>query len=246
MENYHCPPRAGSPEVGDFRIKFTCVLDHPVSVLALHMKDKLHEGAHTFGPYRSVPRGLCGGVVPSQLKKTLLDAAKKDGDELYEEQKCWDFGPFACLCCCCNLIVLCFTKMNSAGLLYPQVYSAWSGEKSCAECFRSEKRGSLASKWGLRIIGWAILWLGFSMIFEPLEVVLDIIPFLGPYVGTGLSWLVGAFTFLLTIILATFIVSLAYLLYHPLVGFIYLVLTAAIAIGGSYAWQLLTAHSQSS
>merc|ERR1712113_482700 len=52
---------------------------------------------------------------------------------------------------------------------------------------------------GLRLAGWLALWIGFSMLFKPLEVLLDIIPFLGPYLGTGLSYLIYFFTFLLTL-----------------------------------------------
>merc|ERR1719468_1056779 len=94
-------------------------------------------------------------------------------------------------------------------------------------------------KWGLRFLGWFLLWAGFSMVFAPVEIILDIVPFLGPYLGTGAMYLVGLFTFLLTMVLATLIISLAYLLFHPLLGVLYLLLTAGLAAGVVYLGHML-------
>ena len=43
------------------------------------------------------------------------------------------------------------------------------------------------------------------------------------YLSTGAGWVVGIVVFVVTALLATTIISLAFLIYHPLVGLAYLV-----------------------
>merc|ERR1711879_640132 len=106
-----------------------------------------------------------------------------DIDELFNETKCLDCGPFAYLCCCCNFVALIFSAFAP-----PQIYSVWHGKMEKVECLDSEKEDAELMKWGLRLAGWLALWLGFSMLFKPLEVLLDIIPFLGlMYLGLTLG-----------------------------------------------------------
>lgn len=223
-----CPPR-NSPEIGDFRVKFEYVLDTPASILALQVPDK--RGGYSFGPYRSVPRGLCGGLSDDELHHRLLKQANKDGDELFEEDKCWDFGPFGCLCCCCNLVSYCFThcstKMLGVVSLTPEICNLWTTKMGKHECFESVKNSGALLKWGLRLLGWILLWTGFEMLFEPLEVAFDIIPFLGPYLGSGIKFGVSFLSFLLTLVIAMILVSAAYLIYHPLLGIFYALISAA-------------------
>ena len=54
------------------------------------------------------------------------------------------------------------------------------------------------------------------------EVVLDILPFLGPYISSGAGWVIGLLVFLVTAVLATLVISVAFLRYHPLVGLTYM------------------------
>merc|ERR1712151_141160 len=209
------------PVIGDFRASVEYVLDGPASILALQLQDE--NGDRTFGPYRTISRGICGSATDNELRYRRISAAKKDMDEIYNETKCLDFGPFAYLCCCCNLIALGFSALAP-----PQIYSMWPGKMDKAECFGSEREDAAMLKWGLRLAGGLALWLGFSMLFKPLEVLVDIIPFLGPYLGTGLSYLIYFFTFLLTLAVASLVVSVAYLVYRPLIGALYLGLSLGV------------------
>lgn len=226
---FMCPPRS-SPEIGDFRVKFEYVLDTPASILALQVPDK-HAG-YSFGPYRAVPRGLCGGLSDDELHQRLLKQANKDGDELYEEDKCWDFGPFSCLCCCCNLVSFafthCSTKMLGVVSLTPEICSLWTKKIGKRDCLESVKGSGAMLKWVLRLLGWILLWTGFEMLFEPLEVVLDIIPFLGPYLGSFIKAGVSVLSFFVTVVIAMALVSAAYLIYHPLIGIFYALISAAV------------------
>lgn len=225
-----CPP-SSSPQIGDFRVKFQYALDTPASILALQMPDKSGDG-YSFGPYRSVPRGLCGSLSDDELHHRLLKQAEMDGDELYEEDKCMDFGPFACLCGCCNLVSYCFThcstKMLGVVSLTPEVYTLWTGKVGKSECFNSVASSGTCLKWCLRILGWILLWTGFQMLFEPLSVAFDIIPFLGPYMGSAIKFGVSFLSFFLTLVIAVSLVSAAYLIYHPLLGMLYTLISVGI------------------
>eukprot|EP00928_Gymnodinium_smaydae_P012746 TRINITY_DN14644_c0_g2_i1.p1 TRINITY_DN14644_c0_g2~~TRINITY_DN14644_c0_g2_i1.p1 ORF type:complete len:550 (+),score=66.31 TRINITY_DN14644_c0_g2_i1:77-1726(+) len=225
---YQCPMRLSSPEIGDTRVKFQYVLDGPASILALQMEDK-KKGCRTFGPYRSVRRRFCGGSTDSEMKELRVQAAKKSDEDLYEDEKCWDFGPFACLCCCCNCVAKIFTSMRTSQFsLVPEIYRVLPGQKSMKECFAHEYSVQRAAKWAMRLLGWVLLWAGFSMIFYPLQVIPDIIPFLGPFLSSGIGWVVGLLSFLFTLALAFLIISIAYLIYHPLIGVLYMIATAGV------------------
>lgn len=228
---YFLCPSNSSPQIGDFRVRFQYALDTPASILALQMPDKSGSG-FSFGPYRSVPRGLCGHLGDDELHHRLLKQAKMDGDELYEEDKCLDFGPFACLCGCCNLVSYCFTHCSTAMLgmvsLTPEIYSLWTAKVAKRECFNSVASSGTSLKWALRILGWILLWAGFEMLFKPLEVAFDIIPFLGPYLGSFIKFGISFLSFFCTMVIAIFLVSAAYLIYHPLLGMLYTLISVGI------------------
>lgn len=222
---YHYPGNRtmSEPDIGDCRAKVEYVLDGPASILALQLADK--SGNRTFGPYRTVSRGLCARRAEEELKQRRMAAAEKEPDDIYKEDKCLDFGPFCCLCACCNLITFCF-----ATALPPQIYTVWPSERTKAECFDSERAWAGVKQWSVRLLAWLCLWIGFNMLFEPLSVLLDIVPFLGPYLGSGVSWMIGAFTLLITMALASLIVSIAYLTYRPLIGVLYLAATFGVVL----------------
>jgi len=221
---YYCGSNPDSPQVGDVRVKLGFVRDGPATVLALQAEDPKHQGSSTFLPYRMVSRGLCGGVSGEELGQRLVVQGRKDGHELYDEDKC-DSGILCCLCACCNLVSCCF-----ANLAPPQIFAAFPGKVSKEQAFENVKGVGMAMKWGFRLLGWLLLYAGTYMLFQPLLVVLDIIPFLGPYISEGVSWVVGLVVFLFTAILAMLVVSVAYLRFHPLMGFLYLAVAVA-AVG---------------
>lgn len=217
-----------TPKIGDVRVSFNYVLDGPATVLALQADDKDHPGSATFLPYRSVARGICGSVGDEELRKRLVTQGKKSGMELYDDDKC-DFGPFYCLCLCCNLVACCF-----ANVVPPQIFAAFPGRRSKYDAFGFVKTQSMAMKWGFRILGWLLLYIGTYMLFDPLLVILDIVPFLGPYISGGVSVVVCMVVLLFTAIEASFLVAVAYLRFHPLQGALYLAGLVAI-VGATIA-----------
>eukprot|EP00928_Gymnodinium_smaydae_P092057 TRINITY_DN75837_c0_g1_i1.p1 TRINITY_DN75837_c0_g1~~TRINITY_DN75837_c0_g1_i1.p1 ORF type:complete len:536 (+),score=60.98 TRINITY_DN75837_c0_g1_i1:47-1654(+) len=228
------------PEIGDFRAKIEVVLDGPASILALQVQDFQHDGGRTFSPYRRVSRGCCRRVTEDELKRARIAAARKDTDALFEEGRCCNFFPFTCLCFFCNFILHCFT--HSRGLsLVPQIYGAWPGKRDMKQCFDSLKSTGVMAKWGFRMLGWLLLWTGFCMTLAPLEVMLDVVPFLGPYLGSGLSWALALLTMMFTAFLATCIVSVAYLIYHPVLGLLYTFMTLVVFAGFTVISRMLQA-----
>ena len=112
--------------------------------------------------------------------------------------------------------------------LTPEIYSLWTGKVAKRECFNSVSSSGTTLKWALRILGWILLWGGFEMLFEPLEVAFDIIPFLGPYLGSFIKFGISFLSFFLTMVIAIFLVSAAYLIYHPLLGMLYTLISVGI------------------
>jgi hypothetical protein len=216
------------PKIGDVRVKFQLVPDGPATIMALQVAGKKKSDPETFGPYRMISRGFCCfGISKEQQRERLIEEAEKSPDELYEADKCF-CGPLACLCCCCvvlcNAVNFCFS-----GLMPPQIFHMLHGNKKARECVTSIKAETNMMKWIFRLVGWICLFAGTYMLFSPLLVLVDIIPFLGPYISTFGSYVIWFMCFVTTLLIATIIVSVAYLLYRPFVGILYMLLVAAIA-----------------
>ncbi|MEX2577936.1 MAG: TMEM43 family protein [Verrucomicrobiales bacterium] len=100
------------------------------------------------------------------------------------------------------------------------------GTLSAEEMFRSARDRNKAMTWAIRVGGFFVLAIGFSMILRPLVVFADILPFLGRIVGAGTT----AISFLLAAIAWTVIVSLAWILHRPILGIVILAVTAGLIV----------------
>ena len=100
------------------------------------------------------------------------------------------------------------------------------GTFSADEMFMHAKEMNRLLTWGLRVLGWLLMFAGFALIFNPLVVLADVLPFLG--------WLVGTGTSLLAFLLATpgtlLVVALAWIYYRPLLGILLLIIAVAIPV----------------
>ncbi|CAE7685055.1 Tmem43 [Symbiodinium sp. CCMP2456] len=232
--SYYPESAAQSPTVGSVRVCLEYVTDGPVSIVALQTQDDRHPRAASFLPYRLVSRGLCCGPRDEALQDALLTQGRKSSSELKKEdlerelhvnnvpdplqiifdqqrmeaavlalQEEWTLG--------CNLIAKRF-----AALAPPQIFAAYPGHSTVAEVF--DKLATSVRVWKLRLLSWLLLYAGTYALFKPLLVVLDILPFLGPYISSGAGWVIGVVVFLATAVLATLVISVAFLRYQPLVG----------------------------
>ena len=98
------------------------------------------------------------------------------------------------------------------------------GEKTADEMFTALEAQNKMMTWILRAVGFIVMFIGFRMIFGPISVVLDVLPFLGNIAGAGISLI----SFILTLILAPIVVAIAWLRYRPIIGLAVL----AIAVVG--------------
>lgn len=102
-----------------------------------------------------------------------------------------------------------------------------AGQHSADEMFKQEQLGNTAMTWVLRFVGWLVMFIGFGMVFKPLSVLADVIPFLGSMVGAG----TGLFAFVIASSLSTVTCAIAWIFYRPIVGVPLLLLA-----GGGIYW----------
>ncbi len=101
------------------------------------------------------------------------------------------------------------------------------GTVSASQMFGTLEAGNTALTWGLRFVGWLLMFIGFNLIFRPLVAVADVLPFLGSIVGAG--------TFLVALVasapLSLFTIAIGWIVYRPLLG-IALLIVGALIMGG--------------
>jgi len=88
------------------------------------------------------------------------------------------------------------------------------GSKSAAAMFQQREQTNRLIKWAVRLGGFVVMVIGFSLIFRPLSVLGDVVPFIGNIIGAG--------TFVISLVLAAVIsivvIAIAWLFYRPLIG----------------------------
>eukprot|EP00415_Alexandrium_ostenfeldii_P002340 UN2340 len=134
-------------------------------------------------------------------------------------------GCLWCLCCACNVVNMCF-----ASLMTPEIYHLFQGRKSSDECFTVVHSRMRMLVWGLRLLGWLMLFGGLYSLFSPFLAFIKVIPFLGPILSKLGGWLIWFMCLVVTLVVATLIICLAYLLYHPLIALLYSAVAAALII----------------
>jgi hypothetical protein len=92
--------------------------------------------------------------------------------------------------------------------------------------FQSAVSANQMLTWVLRVVGFVLFMVGFSLILQPLKVVADVIPIMGRIVGAG----TGMIAFLLSAVLWLLVVSLAWVFYRPLIGLPLLILAIGLTI----------------
>lgn len=99
------------------------------------------------------------------------------------------------------------------------------GTHTAQEMFESAIAGNTMLTWLLRLAGFFMLWFGFSLLFAPLSVLADVVPFLGNLVGMA----TGFFAFLLALAVALVVIAVAWIVFRPLLGI--LLLAMALVAG---------------
>ena len=97
------------------------------------------------------------------------------------------------------------------------------GKSTAEEMFKNAQESNKTMTWILRFVGALLLFIGFQMILGVLPVVGSVIPFIGNIVGAG----IGLVSFLLTVIIGTVVIAIAWITYRPFIA----VILFAIAVG---------------
>jgi len=89
-----------------------------------------------------------------------------------------------------------------------------TGRMPAATMFAAAEEDNAILTWLLRVAGALVIFFAFTLLFAPLKVVADIIPPLGWLVGFG----TGVLAAMLTLVLAPFIIAIAWLTFRPLLA----------------------------
>lgn len=101
-----------------------------------------------------------------------------------------------------------------------------SGLQSKEAMFAAAQSENTFIAWLLRIVGFFLMFIGITSIFNPFKVLADVLPLAGKIVGAG----TGFIAFLLSAVGSISIIALAWLWYRPLLGIALLI----VAVGGLF------------
>lgn len=89
-----------------------------------------------------------------------------------------------------------------------------TGTVSSEAMFAAAHAANRLMTWLLRLLGLVLMFIGFSLLFRPLSVLADVVPFIGNIVGVG----TGFVAFLISAPLSLLVISVAWIFYRPMVG----------------------------
>jgi hypothetical protein len=104
------------------------------------------------------------------------------------------------------------------------------GTLSKEQMFAAAQSENTFKTWAIRIGGFAMMFIGLSLIFKPLSTLGAVIPFLGNLLGMGLGLIAGLISFVLTLIT----IALAWVFYRPLLGIGLLLVAGGV---GYFLWK---------
>lgn len=108
-----------------------------------------------------------------------------------------------------------------------------TGVHSAEAMFQQAQTRNKWLTWLLRGAGLLVMAIGLGMIFKPLSVVADVIPFVGSLVAAG----TGMVAFLLAAVFSLITIAVAWIFYRPWIGGILLAAAAACLAGVFMMWR---------
>ncbi|MBR0238485.1 MAG: hypothetical protein IJQ39_10375, partial [Thermoguttaceae bacterium] len=100
------------------------------------------------------------------------------------------------------------------------------GVKSSEEMFKSAHNANSMMCWLLRLVGFLMMFFGLKMVFEPLRVIADVVPFIGSIVGMG----TGFVAFVLAAGFSLLTIAIGWVYYRPLIGIPLLIVAIALLV----------------
>ncbi len=105
-----------------------------------------------------------------------------------------------------------FEKFNTSTGTSIEMVSA--GIFSQENMFQAAQKSNTITTWIFRLVGFLVMFFGLTLIFKPLVVLADVLPFLGNLLSMGLSFFSGIVA--LSLSLAT--MAIAWIFYRPVLG----------------------------
>lgn len=106
------------------------------------------------------------------------------------------------------------------------VFEIVGGIKPMDAMFASAMEANKMMTWLLRLLGLVVMFVGFKLIFAPLAVLADVLPFFGNLVGYGTSFI----AFILAAGLSLLTIGVAWVFYRPLLGIALLVVGVGLIV----------------
>jgi len=106
------------------------------------------------------------------------------------------------------------------------------GTLSADAMFKQAEEENQMLTWILRLVGFLMMMFGITMIFRPLTVTADVLPFLGDLLGMGIGLFAGVIAFALSL----FTISIAWVFYRPLIGIPLLI----VSVGAIVAFKFIS------
>ena len=100
------------------------------------------------------------------------------------------------------------------------------GTVAAKDMIATAQQGNRNLTWLLRGVGLFLMFIGLRMILAPLSVLADVVPLFGSIVSVGTGLIAG----LLTVVLASVTIGIAWLVYRPLIGGIFLAVAAGVVV----------------
>jgi hypothetical protein len=109
------------------------------------------------------------------------------------------------------------------------------GTYSADELFQAAKQELSLLTWLLRLVGFVLIAFGIGLVFQPLVIFADFVPFLGNLVGLG----VGMFALGIAFALSVITIALSWLAFRPLYG-----IGLLVVAGGVVAAMVMLSHQK--
>ena len=100
------------------------------------------------------------------------------------------------------------------------------GIVSPEKMFEEAQSANEVMTWILRAVGFVVMFIGLAMIFNPLVVLADVLPFLGNLLGAGVS----IFAFAVSMLLSLLTIAIAWVFYRPVLGISLLVIGVGVFV----------------
>ncbi len=114
-----------------------------------------------------------------------------------------------------------------------------AGNQSADAMFQAAEDSNTMMTWILRFVGFFLMFMGFNLLFGPIDTIVRMIPIVGGVIDFGTTVLAG----ILAAPLSLFTIAIGWIFYRPLVGI--LLLVAGLSIVGLGAFLAMKANKAS-